>query len=111
MYYLVKNPKCLTRVEKKVYKTFTNIKSIVSSKGLTDCYYLYAYINKAMCMAPPVPGALPQCTLLGSAKVDGYFLPKGMVAGTPCFAIHHKEKYFLSPFKFRPERWIDDVPA
>ena len=36
----------------------------------------------------------------------GHHFPSGTVLGVPTYTLHHNEKYFEAPFKYRPERWM-----
>lgn len=67
-----------------------------------------ACVDEAMRLAPPVPGLLPREVIAKEgATIDGIHIPVGTVVGTPCYALHHYEKYYPQAWKYLPERWLD----
>ena len=37
---------------------------------------------------------------------DGVTIPKGIDIAISIYALHHDQKYFPEPFKFKPERFL-----
>jgi cytochrome P450 len=110
LFHVCKNPATLEKLKAEVRSAFSSPDDIVTGKELADCHYLKACVDEAMRMSPPVPGLLPR-EVISSCKIDGYELPEGTGVGVPIYTIHHNPEYFPEPFKFRPERWLDDSEA
>jgi cytochrome P450 len=107
IFYLVRNPHAVTRVQREIRAQFSSVEEIVSGAKLNELTYLKACTDEAMRLAPAVPGALPREVMAGGVEVDGVFLPAGTNCGTPCYSIHRQPTYYRSPLSFLPERWIE----
>ncbi|KAH8687912.1 cytochrome P450 monooxygenase [Tricladium varicosporioides] len=107
IFYLVRNPNAMAKVQKEIDAAFSNVDEIVSGQTLNSLEYLKACIDEAMRLAPPVPASIPREVLPGGATIDGVFFPPGANVGTPAFSIHRNPSYYHEPLKFIPERWIE----
>ncbi|KAI9047185.1 hypothetical protein LZ554_008639 [Drepanopeziza brunnea f. sp. 'monogermtubi'] len=105
-FYLVHNPVALEKLTKEVRSSFRNVEEITMHDDLGPKSYLRAVLDEAMRLSPPVGGILPREVCNGGIEIDGLYIPDGTDVGVPHYAIHHNERYFPSPFEFRPERWI-----
>lgn len=107
-FYLASSPHAYNRLQQEVRKTFNSSDEIRTGPKLSKLTYLRACIEEALRMSPPAGSSLSREILNGGATVDGQALPAGTEAGVPIYAIHHNEKYFPQPFRYRPERWLHD---
>ena len=106
LFYLVRNPHALSKVQAEIRSKFTDVEQIVHGGDLASCTYLRACIDEAMRMSPSVGGILPREVQSGGMTIDGHTLPAGTVVGTPHYTIHHNEAYFPAAYTYSPERWI-----
>lgn len=66
-------------------------------------------------MSPAIPGTLWREELSGETAssqplvIDGHTIPKGVCVGVNTYCILHNKEYFPDPFKFKPERWLEDA--
>ncbi|KAJ6086228.1 hypothetical protein N7486_010509 [Penicillium sp. IBT 16267x] len=118
LFYLLHNEESYKRAQAEVDNAFggisnEDVETIRIGSALTSCSFLYACINEAMRMSPPVGGILPREALVGGLEVDGgrYYVPAGTDVGVPTYALHHTEEYWPESHKFRPERWLDGTSA
>lgn len=107
IFYLVRNPRALAKLQKEIRDTFSDVEEIVSGPKLNDLVYLKACVDEAMRLAPAVPGAMPREILAGGTVVDGQHLPGGTDIGTPCYTIHRHPEYYREPLSYIPERWVE----
>lgn len=110
LFYLLKNPDTLIRLEKEVRETFSRADDIRMGPQLQSCIWLRACIDETMRMTPAVAGLLPREVLRGgliipSMDVD---LPAGVNVGVPIYAIHHHSDYVVDPFTYDPARWLPE---
>ncbi|KAL8909086.1 MAG: hypothetical protein Q9207_000420 [Kuettlingeria erythrocarpa] len=107
LFYLLKNPTALQRVQSEIRIAFQALEDIRIGLKLDGCNYLTACIQESLRICPPTGSLLPREVLPGGITIDGEFFPAGVDMGVPHFALHHNERYFSEPFRYRPERWID----
>ncbi|KAK6501460.1 hypothetical protein TWF481_009298 [Arthrobotrys musiformis] len=107
VFWLVRNPNCLQRLQSEIRTAFADIEEIVSGAKLNECTYLKAVIDEAMRISPSVPGGLPREVLTGGLTIDGKFIPAGVDVGTPIYSIHRHPEAYPRPEEFIPERWIE----
>jgi cytochrome P450 len=107
VFYLIRNPLTLRKLQEEVRASFDDVEDIVSGLRLNNLTYLKACIDEAMRLAPAVPGSIPREVMEGGAEVDGVFLPGGTNCGTPAFSIHRHPDYYREPLAYIPERWIE----
>ena len=105
-FYLLKNPRVLTKLTEEVRMAFANVEEIRGGAKLNSLVYLRACIDETLRLAPPVPTHLPREVLKGGLQVDDEFFPEGTVVGTSAYCIGHSEEYYPRAWEFRPERWI-----
>ncbi|KAI1092547.1 cytochrome P450 [Rostrohypoxylon terebratum] len=110
-FYLSRNPTCYKKVANEIRSTFKSGDDIRGS-ALAGCRYLRACIDEALRLSPPAPGVLWREYLPGKDKqpliVDGHVIPRGTIVGVNVYSLHHNEEYFPDPFRYHPERWIDE---
>ncbi|KAL2132506.1 hypothetical protein VTI74DRAFT_3725 [Chaetomium olivicolor] len=108
LFYLADNKEAYDRVAAEVRSKFRSREDIVMGAALASCDYLYACINEALRMSPPVGLALWREVAASNVVLDGQAIPPGLDVGVPLYSIHHDAKYYESPFEYRPERWLVD---
>ena len=65
LFYLLKNPDTLTRLEKEIRDTFSRAEDIRMGPQMQSCTWLRACIDEGMRMTPAVAGLLPREVLRG----------------------------------------------
>lgn len=65
-------------------------------------------MNEAMRLTPAVGGVLPRAILSPGLTISGEYFPAGTVVGVSSYTINHDAEWFPEPFKFKPERWLND---
>lgn len=106
LFYLVRNPHALAKVQEEIRAKFNDVEDIIHGPTLNTCTYLRACIDEAMRLSPSVGGILPREILPGGMTIDGETLPAGTVVGTPHYTVQHNEAYHPMPYNYVPERWI-----
>ncbi|PVH99744.1 cytochrome P450 [Periconia macrospinosa] len=112
LFYLLHYPDMLAKVRTELDSVFPpdapgGIENITPST-VAKCKYLYACIDEAMRLSPPVSGLLPREVLPGGITIaDRWVIPAGVDVGVPAYAIHRDERYWSAPHTFMPERWLD----
>lgn len=112
-FYLSHDPVVLKKVTDEVRSTFdaAGVDAIRSGPLLNSCTYLRACIDEALRLFPPLPGVLPREVMPGGINIDGHDIAPGTTVGVAAYAIHHNEKYFPSPYAYKPERWLVPVDS
>lgn len=110
LFYLLRNPMTLTRLEKEIRTTFSQAEDIRFGSQLSNCHWLRACIDEAMRMSPAVPGLLPREVQEGGLIIPGLemSLPAGVSVGVCTYAIHHHKDYVADPFTYDPSRWLQE---
>ncbi|KAI3316486.1 cytochrome P450 [Xylariaceae sp. AK1471] len=114
-FYLAHHPGCYEKLANEIRCSFQSGSEISSSK-LAGCRYLRACIDESLRMSPPIPGTLwreqaSDDTDTSPLVIDGHSIPPGTYVGVNTYAIQHNENYFIEPFKYKPERWLDSEGA
>lgn len=73
----------------------------------TKSIYALALIHETMRYFTVLPLSLPRETTKKIA-FNGMIIPKGTILLMNAFAADHDESVFEEPYKFKPERWIDE---
>ncbi len=108
LFYLADNKSAYDRVASEVRSKFQSTENLAMGADLASCVYLYACINEALRMSPPVGLALWREVATSNLVIDGQTVAVGCDVGVPLYAIHHDAKYYTDPFEYRPERWLVD---
>jgi cytochrome P450 len=125
-YFLLKNPRCLKKVEEELLSTFQSY-SDISDDQLVKLPYLHACINEMFRMAPAFSAGILQRVSKG-ATVDGIYIPCGVSVlwsfrilltlanissktgvTVDQYSLGHSEEHWESADIFHPERWIDNT--
>ena len=106
-FYISTNPNVQAKLVSEIRSTFNSVDDIRTGSVLNKCTYLKAVVEETLRMSPSVPGFLPREVLAGGITVAGHTFPKGVELAVPIYTIHHNPKYYPSPHKYDPERWIE----
>lgn len=114
VFYLAHNPDILAKVKAEVRGAFQSEDEIRYEMGgkLSALPYLRACIDESMRLTPPTPGHLPR-EIAGKEglDIDGYWYPPGTSVGASAYAVHRNEAYFSDPYRFNPDRWLEDAKS
>ncbi|KAJ5949319.1 cytochrome P450 [Penicillium verhagenii] len=118
LFYMLHNEDSYIRAREEVDNVFmrtrqSDVEAIRIGPQLSECSFLYACINEALRLSPPVPGLLPREVLAGGLEIDEgrYYVPAGTDVGVPTYALHHMPEYWPDPYRFCPDRWLDCFSA
>lgn len=67
--------------------------------------YLDCCMKETMRLHPPIP--VIQRTLSETIELGGYTVPAGTSVEILFYAMHHDEKHFSEPLRFKPERFME----
>ncbi|KAL5041775.1 hypothetical protein BDW71DRAFT_217421 [Aspergillus fruticulosus] len=103
-YYLLRNPRCLAKLQEEITTRFSSWQDItgLSARQLP---YLQAVINEGLRIYPPGSQGFPR--LSPGMYVGDDWVPPGTEVYTSAWSVTHSEKYFSEPMAFKPERWLD----
>ena len=111
-FYLSRTPRTYAKLADEIRSTFTTGSDIVNGSKLSGCEYLRATIQETLRISPPVPGTLwRQCTTASRTNpciIDGHTIPPDVEVGVNIYSFQHNDEYFPDPFKFSPERWLQN---
>ncbi|KAH6620595.1 cytochrome P450 [Boeremia exigua] len=102
-YYISTNRHALEAVQQEVRAAFRTEDEITMA-STAHLKYLFACIEEAMRMYPPVVETPPRIS--PGALVGGHYIPKGTFITVHQWAVHRYSKNFALPNEFRPERWL-----
>ncbi|KAE8316165.1 cytochrome P450 [Aspergillus transmontanensis] len=108
LFNLAHSQQALQKATAEIRSCFEREEDIRLGTRLKSCSYLHACISESLRISPAVSNMLPRRVLPGGITVDGYYIPEGTIIGTPIYALHHNEEYFPRPFKYEPERWLEN---
>ncbi|KAG9963016.1 benzoate 4-monooxygenase cytochrome P450, partial [Aureobasidium melanogenum] len=106
-YYLLRDPEIYDALRKEIRSAFSSYAEI-NPASASKLKLVNAICLEAMRMYPPLPFALPRVVPHGGDSVDGHMLPEGVTVSTNPFATSMSSVNFKDPFKFVPERWLDN---
>jgi len=70
-----------------------------------ECDYLTAVVKETLRLFPAVPN-LPSRMTTKDVSLGGVTIPAHTVCSINIFSLHHSEKLWKDPFKFKPERFM-----
>lgn len=103
-------PGAYSTLAEEIRSTFSSSSEIRSGPKLSSCKYLRSSIDEALRMSPPVPGTLWRQQAADDKEpliVDGHVIPRGTDLCVSTYALHHNPDYFLDPYAYKPERWLE----
>ncbi|KYM89321.1 Cytochrome P450 9e2 [Atta colombica] len=111
-YQIVANPSVQIKLRQEIDELFNESDGKATYEAVNKLKYLDAVIKEALRLFSPsviervcekaykLPPALP--------SEKSFTINKGMIIWIPLYAIHHDEKYYDNPEKFRPERFLNN---
>lgn len=107
IYYLCKNPSCLSKLVKEIDDNEYRLSEFVSYKESKEYLpYLNAVLKEGMRIHPSVGLLLERHVPKGGAVISGTWIPEGTKVGVNAWVLHFDEKVFEEPERFSPERWL-----
>lgn len=104
-YWLLTNPRALSRLIDEVRSTFTQTADITAeSTAPAQMPYLFAVLEESLRIHSSAPFGLPR--ICPGAEIDGNYIPAGTIVHTSSWNTHHDPKYWHDPWGFHPERWL-----
>ncbi|KAF7588251.1 hypothetical protein BBP40_005973 [Aspergillus hancockii] len=107
VFYLLKNPRVLQKLQAEVRSTFAS-DSEITLATTSKLVYMPAVISETFRMHPPVPVGLPRIVDPQGEIVAGHLVPGGTIVSLPQYAAYHSNLNFLEPYSYVPERFLDD---
>lgn len=114
IYHLLARPETLSKVRYELAAVVSDGRRVPTFQQLDKLRYLSAVINEVIRLHP---GAMhrqvrvcPNDAIVYMDKARGieYVVPPGTVYGTSPLTSHMNGSIFKDPYKFVPERWIDN---
>ncbi|KIA75574.1 benzoate 4-monooxygenase cytochrome P450 [Aspergillus ustus] len=107
LYYLVKNPRCLSKLREEVSKAIAGDQIAPYSK-VKSLPYLKACIDESLRLSPPLPRGLERVTPPEGATIMGEAIAGNVGVSIPAYVAHRDPDLFPEPEAFLPERWLDN---
>ncbi|KAI0877838.1 cytochrome P450 [Hypoxylon argillaceum] len=107
-YYLSSSPRCYRRVAEEVRRTFKSSDEIRLGPKLNSCVFLRACVDETLRLSPPGGATFWREVEAGGASFGGDFVPGGCEVGVAVCTMHHHPGYWVDPFAYKPERWLND---
>lgn len=109
VFHLLNNPETLRRLTKEIRSTFSYSSDIRTDPTLQQCKYLSACIDESLRLTPPVGGCLQRLVPSGGVTIEDHYIPAGTDVGVPHHAVMRDERYYIDPWSFKPNRWIQSA--
>ncbi|RYP10844.1 hypothetical protein DL764_000396 [Monosporascus ibericus] len=103
IYFLTQEPQVFSLLKKEVRGTFKNYDDI-NPDGLVPLKFLHACLQETLRLHTNASFGMPRIS--PGAKVDGTYIPKGVVCQIANFAAAHSPRYFKEPRRYQPQRWL-----
>jgi cytochrome P450 len=107
MYYLLINPKILSRLRNELEEAIPNAADLPPFKNLDLLTYLNAVINEGFRISH---GIIQRLTRIAPDEVltyKSYTIPAGTPIGMSSWDMHLSPTIFPSPHTFNPDRWLE----
>ncbi|KAF3760420.1 hypothetical protein M406DRAFT_52939 [Cryphonectria parasitica EP155] len=104
VYYLLKTPAALEKLEKEILTQYKSYEEINATSAM-QLPYLQAVISEALRIHPPGSQGFPRVS--PGCEIDQVWVPKGTEVYTSAWTVTHDPSYFHHPMSFLPERWLD----
>ncbi|KDR82184.1 hypothetical protein GALMADRAFT_135544 [Galerina marginata CBS 339.88] len=105
-YVMAINPAVQRKAQAEIDRV-TGSKRLPEFEDRESLPYVEAIYREVMRFRPPLPLGLPHC-VTEDDYYKGYFIPKGTTVFSNIWAMTHDEAVYTEPFKFQPERFIDE---
>ncbi|KAF8853739.1 putative cytochrome P450 pisatin demethylase [Acephala macrosclerotiorum] len=107
IYYLCKNPSCMSKLVKEIDDNEYRLSEFVSYKESKEYLpYLNAVLKEGMRIHPSVGLLLERHVPKGGAVISGMWIPEGTKVGINAWVLHFDERIYEEPERFWPERWL-----
>jgi cytochrome P450 len=113
-YYLLRNPRCYTKLMREIDQAIEDAKLADTPTGTVtwtesqQLPYLDACIKEAFRMHPAAGLPLERVTPSQGIEIEGNFIPGGVIVGCNAWVIHKRPEIFGKDVdSYIPERWID----
>ncbi|KAF2204393.1 cytochrome P450 [Delitschia confertaspora ATCC 74209] len=103
IFHIIQNPNVLQRLKQEITE--------LGQDPATDPQtfpYMRAVIREGLRLGVANSTRLTRVVPPSGFEVNGYYIPAGVVIGISPWMVHHNPELFPEPFKFRPERWMED---
>ncbi|KAK9371396.1 cytochrome P450 [Lipomyces kononenkoae] len=108
VFHLAKNPNIQAKLQLLLDECMAEDVVVPNHDMIKDCQYLRACIDESLRDKPPVGIGLPRLLPPEGATIAGHFVPGNTTVSAATWTIHHDPHLFPEPFKYRPERWLDE---
>lgn len=108
MYYLLLNPKPLSRLRQEIGQAVANDTIIAPDAAVRNLPYLRACLDESLRLSPPVAFGVNRKTPEAGMYIDGHWIPGGTFVAVPAYTAHRNPDIFDGPEEYRPERWLGD---
>lgn len=85
-----------------------SLESFPSFAALENLPYLSAVVKESLRLCNPVTHRLSRIFPDKALRYQDYVIPPGSTVGMTSMLIHENERIFPEPYKFRPERWLEE---
>src|SRR5689334_9280724 len=106
VYVVATQPDVQRRLQKEIDDNIDSNGNVKLDKKF-NMHYVNAVIAEVARIASQTPFSIPK-EAINDIEINGYFVPKGTSVMTCPYGIHRDENLFDDPFKFNPERFIND---
>ncbi|KAJ5121320.1 cytochrome P450 family protein [Penicillium bovifimosum] len=109
IYYLLKNPRCLSKLMDEIddRQKQGKLSDPVKLDEADEMPYLQACMYEALRLHPAVGMSLPRVVPKEGIVINGCFLPGGTTVGVNPWVVHRDQSVFGEDVEtFRPERWL-----
>ena len=108
LYFALKRPVVMDRLQKEIREAFGNNPEGITVAAVGELEYLDATLREAMRLHPPVPASNPRVVDRPGVKICGIAIPQGTRVGIPQKTAYRLACNFVEPESFLPERWLPD---
>ncbi|KAH5400403.1 hypothetical protein HBI47_199000 [Parastagonospora nodorum] len=106
LFWLLKNPKVMAKVQHEVRTTFKSQDEINFITSTSKLPFMISCITEAMRRFPPLPITLPRKTPENQRTVvSGHELPPNVIVGVNQYSAYLDARNFHRPEEYIPERW------
>lgn len=106
LYYLIKHPKALRRLQEEVAGVLSEEK-VASYAKVKSLPYLRACLDESLRLSPPLPRGLERKTPPQGMNIMGEQIAGGITVSVSAYAAHRDPHIFPEPDSYIPERWLD----
>ncbi|KAH8803529.1 benzoate 4-monooxygenase cytochrome P450, partial [Xylogone sp. PMI_703] len=109
MYYLLREPHHMKRLQDELHSIFHTLYEITGEK-LRRLPFLNGCINESLHLISPVASKF-QSRISPGTTIDGIYVPAGTEVFSETHTMQRSAQYWANPSSFCPERWFDNGPG